>query len=787
MFRLAGFATEAGGTTGGQGDPDPVTISDGVTLYETIKNKEAGPLTIYINGTITPANSGSYTKIDIKDVDDISIIGVGTSGDFNGIGIKITRASNIIIRNIKVHHVLIGDKDCISIEGPADHIWIDHCELYNEYQNVEKDYYDGLLDAKDEAEYLTYSWNYLHDSWKTMLCGSSESDTYDRKLTAHHNFFRNCNSRIPLFRGGTGHFFNNYYDSIASTAINSRIGACVLIENNYFKNTQDPWVSAYSSTLGGGDTVGNILDNCTWFFDDDTHVLPSCTPSIPYDYNDLLHDADAIPALVMAYAGVGKLDLGGDPVYTLSLNKSGQGSITKDPDKTLYDSADVVTLTAVPATDWEFAGWSGDTTSTVNPVSITMDANKNINALFTTDKKILTVITSGPGSVTKSPDEAMYDSGTVVTLTPVPDANCQFIGWSGDTISDVNPLAIAMDEHKTIMANFMRNPAATIIVQAEDACEFNGSIQTEHTGYLGSGFVDLENTTGSDIEWSVDALTAITSDITIRFAHGGSGDRAMKLYVNGSEAIASISFNPTGAWTTWDSTTVSISLTAGNNRLRLEALTGEGGPNLDQIRAVASTASLAIGNCETIPVALEAPTALTAIAVSDSQINISWTDNSLTEDGFKIEAKTGGGSYSEIATVGSNVTSYSNMELTAGTTYTYRVRAYSGTTSSNYSNEASATTLSTGIVETAANNLYLHVYPNPVANEANIQFTLYKTERVSIAITDIIGKKSSVLTKDQFNQGVNTFTFNKGDLIPGIYIIELTTGSQHAVSRIIIR
>ena len=697
MFKLVGFATENGITTGGQGDPDPVTISDGETLYETIKNKEEGPLTIYINGTITPSNSGSYSKIDIKDVDSISIIGVGTAGEFNGIGLKITRASNIIIRNIKVHHVLTGDKDCISIEGPADHIWVDHCELYNEYQSVNKDYYDGLLDAKAESEYLTYSWNYLHDSWKTMLCGSSESDDYDRKLTMHHNYFRNCNSRIPLFRGGTGHFFNNYYDSIASTAINSRIGACVLIENNYFKNTQDPWVSAYSSTLGGGDTVGNILDNCTWVLDDDTHELPSCSPSIPYDYTDVLHDASAIPALVMDFAGVGKLDFEGDPIYTLTTNTSGQGTVTKNPDKAYYDSADVVTLTAVPATDWEFTGWSGDASGTTNPLSVTMDANKTIQALFTTDKKQLTVTVVGPGSVTQSPEATMYDSGTVVTLTATPDADCQFIGWSGDTTGVTNPLVLSINEHTTITASFMKNPVDAIIAQAEDACAFNGSIETEHDGFLGDGFVDLENESGSDIEWSIDALAALTCDLTIRFAHGGSGDRAMKLYINESEAISNISFNPTGAWTTWDSTIVIISLATGKNILRLEALTGDGGPNLDQIRLVASTASLAEGSCDTIPVTLEAPTSLTSTAI------------------------------------------------------------------------------------------ILDVYPNPVTDESTIEFTLNKTEDVMITITDLVGRNTRILASNTYTKGVNTLSFSKETFTPGIYIIELTTSSQHAMSKIIVR
>jgi transcriptional regulator CtsR len=88
-----------------------------------------------------------------------------------------------------------------------------------------------------------------------------------------------------------------------------------------------------------------------------------------------------------------------------------------------------------------------------------------------------------------------------------------------------------------------------------------------------------------------------------------------------------------------------------------------------------------------------APSNLVATPISSSQINLTWQDNSSDETGFKIERKTGSGSYSQIATVGADVTSYSNSRLSANTTYYYRVRAYKGTLNSDYCEEASATTL----------------------------------------------------------------------------------------------
>jgi len=86
-----------------------------------------------------------------------------------------------------------------------------------------------------------------------------------------------------------------------------------------------------------------------------------------------------------------------------------------------------------------------------------------------------------------------------------------------------------------------------------------------------------------------------------------------------------------------------------------------------------------------------APLSLVASAVSSSQINLTWADTSSNETGFKIERSTSTITWAQIATVGSNVTSYSSTGLLASTTYSYRVRATNTAGDSAYSNTASAT------------------------------------------------------------------------------------------------
>jgi M6 family metalloprotease-like protein len=90
--------------------------------------------------------------------------------------------------------------------------------------------------------------------------------------------------------------------------------------------------------------------------------------------------------------------------------------------------------------------------------------------------------------------------------------------------------------------------------------------------------------------------------------------------------------------------------------------------------------------------ALPAPDFLSATPVTSTRIDLAWSDASPNETGFKIERKSGAGSWQEIATSPANSISYADTSCSAATAYTYRLRAYNGNGYSAYSNEATATT-----------------------------------------------------------------------------------------------
>jgi hypothetical protein len=125
-------------------------------------------------------------------------------------------------------------------------------------------------------------------------------------------------------------------------------------------------------------------------------------------------------------------------------------------------------------------------------------------------------------------------------------------------------------------------PAATDH-QAENAFISQGLVESNHAGYSGTGFVNYDNVTGSFVEWSVPASTAGQATVALRYANGTTLNRPMNITVNGTVVSAGHAFTPTGGWASWATTTLTVQLSAGTNKIRATATTANGGPNVDKI------------------------------------------------------------------------------------------------------------------------------------------------------------------------------------------------------------
>lgn len=126
----------------------------------------------------------------------------------------------------------------------------------------------------------------------------------------------------------------------------------------------------------------------------------------------------------------------------------------------------------------------------------------------------------------------------------------------------------------------------TLTYEAETYSSTSGcSTSTQHSGYTGSGYVDFGGN-GTWVEWNtINVGSSGSATLTFYYANGGSTSRDCVLTVNGSSA-GTVSFPQTGNWTTWDSSSISVSLNSGNNTLRLTANGTYGGPNVDSLEFV---------------------------------------------------------------------------------------------------------------------------------------------------------------------------------------------------------
>ena len=96
----------------------------------------------------------------------------------------------------------------------------------------------------------------------------------------------------------------------------------------------------------------------------------------------------------------------------------------------------------------------------------------------------------------------------------------------------------------------------------------------------------------------------------------------------------------------------------------------------------------------------EAPSGLTAdlsyyipdVAETEGRITLSWIDNSFNEADFLIERKIDDGLWVLYAQIEAGTASYSDLNLEANKTFSYRVQAVSNTVHSDYSNEVSVFT-----------------------------------------------------------------------------------------------
>lgn len=118
--------------------------------------------------------------------------------------------------------------------------------------------------------------------------------------------------------------------------------------------------------------------------------------------------------------------------------------------------------------------------------------------------------------------------------------------------------------------------------QAESGTLAGGvTIDSNNTGFNGSGFANFPASGGSLTFSNVDGNGGGTKALQIRYALGVTASRTGTLTVNGT--ATNITFPATGSWTTWNTLTVNITLNNNSSNTLKFASTGADLGNIDQI------------------------------------------------------------------------------------------------------------------------------------------------------------------------------------------------------------
>ncbi|GAB3443246.1 pectate lyase family protein [Actinophytocola sediminis] len=272
------------GTTGG-GNASPVTVTSSSALISAMQSDGSDVIRV----------SGMISISGMQDVgSNKTLLGVGSGSGITGGGLDVDGATNVIIQNLNFRN---WSDDGINVQDGSTRIWIDH----NSFSNG----YDGALDIKRASDNITVSWNRFFSHDKTALLGHSDDnggqDRGHLRVTYHHNWFDGTNQRHPRVRfGDPVHVYNNYYDNVGSYGVASTQEAGVLVESNYFENTDSP------CELGQGSSPeGDLVSRNNHFVSSGTCAVRGSVNSIPYSYS--VDPASSVKSIVESGAGTGKV------------------------------------------------------------------------------------------------------------------------------------------------------------------------------------------------------------------------------------------------------------------------------------------------------------------------------------------------------------------------------------------------------------------------------------------------------------------------------------------------
>jgi len=187
------------------------------------------------------------------------------------------------------------------------------------------------------------------------------------------------------------------------------------------------------------------------------------------------------------------------PTHIVTIGVAGQGTTDPAPGAWEYEEGDQASITAIPAAGWRFVGWEGDIPSTENPLIFPVILDVAITAVFEEippAEYVLTIEAVGQGTTVPVPGTHIYEDGSLVGVSAIPDAGWQFDHWEGDISSMVNPIDILITSDMLIRAVFTE-----VIVPPKE--------HVVTIFVVGQGTTDPAPGTYSELDGTIFTITAI--------------------------------------------------------------------------------------------------------------------------------------------------------------------------------------------------------------------------------------------------------------------------------------
>ena len=215
-------------------------------------------------------------------------------------------------------------------------------------------------------------------------------------------------------------------------------------------------ITQYSLVIDS--TAGGTVSPNTGVYNKDSSVSITATPNTGYRFvtweGDITSTSNPLSITMSGNKSIRAVfeEIPAENVY-LTISSSNGGYTNKSSGS--YTKYSTISITATPNAGYRFVRWEGDSSSASTTISLTMNSNKNVRAIFEeipAENMYLTISSSTGGYTNKS--SGSYAKNSTVSITATPNTGYRFVRWEGDSSSTSATISLTMNSNKNVRAVF---------------------------------------------------------------------------------------------------------------------------------------------------------------------------------------------------------------------------------------------------------------------------------------------------------------------------------------------